>query len=68
VGYNGWFSSTAGILSRETDTIGTDPLFQDLPGKDFRLQPGSLAIDAGMDIGYPYQQKAPDLGADEYRP
>jgi len=68
VGYNGWFSSTAGILSRETDIIGTDPLFQDLPGKDFRLQPGSLAIDAGMDIGYPYQQKAPDLGADEYRP
>ena len=31
----------------------------------FRLAPGSLLIDAGVDVGIPYNGKAPDLGAYE---
>ena len=30
------------------------------------LQPGSPAIDAGIDVGYPYSGSAPDMGAFEY--
>jgi hypothetical protein len=57
------------------DRIG-DPLFRDLANGDFRLQPGSPAIDAGMSLGYrrdfadtpvPVGQ-APDIGAFEFTP
>ena len=38
----------------------------DLPDISFmRLKPGNPAIDHGVDIGFPYQGKAPDLGAFE---
>jgi len=33
----------------------------------YTLQPGSPAIDAGIDIGYPYSGAAPDMGAFEYK-
>jgi uncharacterized repeat protein (TIGR02059 family) len=32
---------------------------------DYRLQSGSPAIDAGVDVGLPYNGKAPDIGAFE---
>ena len=32
---------------------------------DFRLGSGSPAVDAGMEVGYPYEGTAPDLGAFE---
>ena len=31
-----------------------------------RLQSGSPAIDAGVDVGLPYSGSAPDIGAYEY--
>ena len=33
--------------------------------KDFRLNAGSPAIDAGFDVGLPYYGSAPDIGAFE---
>ncbi|MEP7109791.1 MAG: right-handed parallel beta-helix repeat-containing protein [Ferruginibacter sp.] len=47
---------------KELHTIFTDPKL----GSDFRLQPGSPAIDAGIDIGYTYTGVAPDMGAFEF--
>jgi len=41
-----------------------DPLF--ISSTDFHLQPGSPCIDAGMDIGLPYNGSAPDMGCFEY--
>lgn len=42
-----------------------DPMFVDPLNDDFHLQPGSPAIDAGMDVGLPFQGIAPDIGAYE---
>ncbi len=39
-----------------------DPLLND----DYTLQPGSPAIDAGVDVGLPYIGAAPDIGAFEH--
>lgn len=36
-----------------------------VPGTFFRPQKGSPVIDAGVDLGYPYSGKAPDIGAYE---
>ncbi len=53
----------------------TDPLFVNLPGQDFHLQPLSPAINAGVNLGYTLDFEdrpvpvgaAPDLGAFEYQ-
>ncbi len=64
-----------GAQLREGDRIG-DPLFRDLAGGDFRLKPGSPAIDAGTNLQYildfddrqiPAGDR-PDMGAFEFRP
>jgi len=43
--------------------IEADPLFVGPSKGDFTLKPGSPAIDAGLDAGFPFNGKAPDLGA-----
>lgn len=48
------------------EAVVGDPLFVDPPNGDFHLQPGSPAIDAGMDLGLPFAGGAPDIGAFEY--
>jgi hypothetical protein len=63
--HNGWFRSSAGLLTNSQDAVGADPLFSDVPGKDFRLISTSPAIDKGTPVGIPYYGPAPDLGAFE---
>lgn len=48
--------------------LSVDPLFVDLSGLNWRLQPGSPMIDAGMDVGLSFCGSAPDLGAIEFCP
>lgn len=48
--------------------VSLDPLFVDLILHDYRLRPESAMIDAGVDLGFPYCGRAPDLGAIEYCP
>ncbi|MCP4706350.1 MAG: right-handed parallel beta-helix repeat-containing protein, partial [candidate division Zixibacteria bacterium] len=59
--YNGGVTDSAGGLS-------VDPQFTDTTTGDFSLQSGSLCIDAGMDIGHPFEGSSPDMGAIEYTP
>ena len=40
--------------------------FVDPVGDDYRIEPPCDGIDAGVDVGLPYQGTAPDLGAYEY--
>ncbi len=46
---------------KEFNTIFSDPKLN----SDYTLQPDSPAIDAGIDVGYPYKGIAPDMGAFE---
>lgn len=46
--------------------ITSDPLFTNAAGGDFTLQAGSPAIDAGTNVGLPYNGSAPDIGALEF--
>lgn len=47
-------------------SLTDDPLFVGPDQGDFRLQPGSPAIDTGIDVGLPFEGAAPDLGVFEF--
>jgi hypothetical protein len=72
-GGNNLFSSGSTLGA---DPIVGDPLFVDAAGGDFRLQAGSPAEDAGLDLGYTEDMDGnpipagagPDVGAFERRP
>lgn len=58
--YDLGFSAPSG-----TGNITTDPDMVSPATGDFTLSPGSDAIDAGTDVGLPYNGTAPDMGAEE---
>lgn len=74
--FNSWNTPPGVEITEEDflsldDTAFTGPRNPDggIPKSDFlRLAPGSDAIDAGADVGLPFVDKAPDLGAFEYNP
>jgi len=51
----------------DAEAVEADPRFTDAGRFDFSLQPGSPAIDAGIDLGWPFLGAAPDLGALEVK-
>ena len=58
--------SSVGSGVKDDMPIFANPLFVNPNSGDFSLQKGSPAIDSGVDIGLPFNGKAPDLGAYEY--
>ncbi len=71
-----WYSNTAnqGNVVSSTNWFDQDPRFEDPDGVNYHIQPGSSAIDKGLDTwlgedidgdGRPLLQH-PDLGADEF--
>jgi len=54
-------------ISDSAGGITSDPDFVDAGAGDFNLQFGSPAIDAGLDLGYPFLYAAPDIGALEWQ-
>jgi len=71
INYNDVYNNAAGTIRNVLtavmvdNNIFVDPLFVD-PPYDYRLQASSPAIDAGMDVGLPYEGSAPDMGAFEF--
>ncbi len=68
--WNGLTASTSDFMSLD-DTIATGPRQADgsLPTSSFlKLARGSKMIDAGVNVGLPYNGSAPDLGAFETTP
>lgn len=62
------FTFDAGV-SHDEHSIAADPLFivsNPSSSKDFRLNPSSPAINSGTNVGLPYCQSAPDMGAFEF--
>ena len=57
--------STTYTFTDEGGNVYADPLFVDLDNDDYRLYSESPAIDAGTDVGLPYEGSAPDMGAYE---
>jgi hypothetical protein len=57
--------ASVGSGAHDDNPIWGDPMFVNAPGGDFHLQPNSPAIDAGVDLGLPFNGVAPDLGAFE---
>jgi predicted outer membrane repeat protein len=49
-----------------SNNINEDPLFSDADILDFHLSENSPCIDAGVNIGYPYNGEAPDMGCFEF--
>jgi len=63
--HNGWFKTAAKNLSGSGDRAGDDPRFENATAFNFKLQVGSPAIDAGVNVGLTFKGVAPDLGAYE---
>ena len=57
------FSGNAVSDYQFTNNVSSNPLF--VSSANYNLQSSSPCIDAGVDIGLPYNGKAPDLGAFE---
>jgi hypothetical protein len=57
--------ASVGAGASDDSPVFGDPMFVNAPGGDFHLQANSPAIDAGVDVGLPYNGIAPDLGAFE---
>jgi hypothetical protein len=52
------------VSSQDANSISADPLF--ISTADYHLQSDSPAKNAGIDIGLPYSESAPEIGAYEY--
>lgn len=49
----------------KTNNLETDPTFVNVSTNDYTLQSSSAAINAGVNVGLPYNGSAPDIGAFE---
>lgn len=68
--YNCWYNCLQ--TASGTGDVTSDPLFNNLAGRDFRLTASSPCINAGTNLGDPYStgyySTAPDMGYYEYGP
>ena len=62
----GVLTGGGGFIATDPAQIIADPLFVNSAGRDFRLLPGSPAIDSGLILGQPFLGSAPDRGAFEF--
>jgi len=58
-------TTTSVTILSNVNTIDQDPLFVDAMGSDWNLQDNSPCIDTGVDVGLPFFDAAPEMGAFE---
>jgi hypothetical protein len=63
VDHNCWYNCTETISG--TGDVTSDPLFTNEGADDYTLSASSPCIDAGTDVGLPYNGSAPDMGSFE---
>ncbi|MBN1213647.1 MAG: right-handed parallel beta-helix repeat-containing protein, partial [candidate division Zixibacteria bacterium] len=64
-----WNNSTSNYFGGAVDSAGgisANPLFINPADNEFHLKTGSPAVNTGLDLGYPYNESAPEMGAFEY--
>lgn len=61
-----WPPLSSRLRALDSHPIFADPLFANKEKRNFKIQPGSPAIDAGIDTGLHFYGSAPDLGAFEF--
>jgi hypothetical protein len=61
-----WQPTSVGNGVTDDHAVYGDPQFVNVNEGNFQLQARSPAIDAGINVGLPYNGSAPDLGAYEY--
>ncbi len=64
-GKDGITTSNHGDVDWGEGNISSEPMFIDAGCSDFNLHEDSPCIDAGTDVGLPYNENAPDIGAFE---
>ncbi len=64
--YNTLSQIQAAFPNQEIGSIYASPSFVSLPDSNFTLALGSPAIDAGLDVGFPFNGQAPDIGRFEF--
>ena len=67
--FNLLYSNSSSFANGVSDSAGgleVDPMLVDLDSNDFRLELGSPAFEAGIDLGYAYTYELPDIGALEF--
>jgi hypothetical protein len=74
--HNGWFgtgvncdespcTAPSDVCDAATDKTGTNPGWIDPASGNYNLAASSTAIDAGVNVGLPFNGSAPDMGAKE---
>jgi hypothetical protein len=63
--YNCYQNRNGTVINTDAHSIVDDPQFVNIGQANYHLQPSSRCINAGINLGLPFNGKQPDMGAYE---